>query len=69
MRTDTMIKHDGFNAIFKSLDLVEAERFVVLLKRDDFDYTEWRKDLWENLTIEELSKKAAQFNSANRHNQ
>ena len=64
-----MIKHDGFNAIFKSLDLVEAERFVVLLKRDDFDYTEWRKDLWENLTIEELSKKAAQFNSANRHNQ
>ena len=43
-----MIKHDGFNAIFKSLDLVEAERFVVLLKRDDFDYTEWRKDLWES---------------------
>lgn len=63
-----MIKHDGFNAIFKSLDLVEAERFVVLLKRDDFDYTEWRKDLWENITIEELSKKAVQFNSGNRHN-
>ena len=63
MRTDTMIKHDGFNAIFKSLDLVEAERFVVLLKRDDFDYTEWRKDLWENFTVEELSKKAMQFAS------
>jgi hypothetical protein len=58
-----MIKHDGFNAIFKSLDLVEAERFVVLLKRDDFDYTEWRKDLWENFTVEELSKKAMQFAS------
>ena len=63
MRTDTMIKHDGFNAIFKSLDVVEAERFVVLLKRDDFDYTEWRKDLWENFTVEELSKKAMQFAS------
>ena len=62
-----MIKHDGFNAIFKSLDLVEAERFVVLLKRDDFDYTDWRKDLWENLTVEELSKKAAQFSSDRRH--
>ncbi len=45
MRTDILIKHDGFQAIFETLDLVEAERFIALIKRDNFDYTEWRKSL------------------------
>jgi hypothetical protein len=58
MRTDALIKHDGFRAIFEKLDLVEAERFIALIKRDNFDYTEWRKSLWENMTIEDLSGKA-----------
>jgi len=58
MRNDTLIKHDGFKAIFEKLDIVEAERFIALIRRDNFDYTEWRKNLWENLSIEELSAKA-----------
>ena len=61
MRTDTLIKHDGFKAIFEKLDIVEAERFIALMRRENFDYTEWRKNLWENLTIEELSSKAMEF--------
>ena len=58
MKTDALIKQDGFKAIFEKLDIVEAERFIVLIRRENFDYTEWRKDLWENLSIEELSAKA-----------
>jgi len=58
MKTDTLIKHEGFKAIFEKLDIVEAERFIALIRRDNFDYTEWRKNLWENLSIEELSAKA-----------
>ena len=61
MRTDTMIKRDGFKALFEKLGLVEAERFIALIKRDDFDYTEWRKDLWEDIPLEELSSKAMEF--------
>jgi hypothetical protein len=61
MRTDTLIKHDGFKAIFEKLDIVEAERFIALIKRDNFDYTEWRQNLWENLSIEELSARAMQY--------
>ena len=53
-----LIKHEGFQAIFEKLDLVEAERFIALIKRDNFDYTEWRKSLWENMTVEDLSRKA-----------
>ena len=58
MRTDTLIKREGFKALFEKLDIVEAERFIALIKREDFDYTEWRKYLWEDMTVEELSSKA-----------
>jgi hypothetical protein len=58
MRTDTVIKHEGFHALFDKLGVVETERFIALLKRDNFDYTEWRKGLWEDLSVEELSRKA-----------
>jgi hypothetical protein len=61
MRTDTLIKREGFKALFEKLDIVEAERFIALIKRDDFDYTEWRKDLWEDMTVEELSSKAMEY--------
>ncbi len=58
MRADTLIKQDGFKAIFDNLDIVEAERFIALIRRDNFDYTEWRKDLWEDLSVQDLSAKA-----------
>lgn len=58
MRSDAVIKKEGFQALSKKLDLVEAERFIVLIKRENFDYTEWRKDLWGDMGIEELSAKA-----------
>jgi hypothetical protein len=61
MRSDTLIKHDGYKAIFEKLDIVEAERFIALMNRDKFDYTERRRDLWENLSVEELSKKAMDY--------
>jgi len=58
MRTDAVIKKEGFQALSNNLDIVEAERFIVLIKRENFDYTEWRKDLWENMKVEDLSAKA-----------
>jgi hypothetical protein len=32
-----------------------------MLKNDCFDYTEWRENLWENMTAEELFATAAEF--------
>jgi hypothetical protein len=61
MRPDALILHDGFKAIFDNLDIVEAERFITLIRRENFDYTEWRKDLWEDLSVEELSAKATEY--------
>jgi hypothetical protein len=58
MKTDNEIMNSGFESIFSTLGMVDAERFIMLLKRDKFDYTEWQKKLWLKETVESLSEKA-----------
>jgi hypothetical protein len=58
MKTDSEIINTGFESIFSKLGMVDAERFIMLIKRDKFDYTEWQKDLWPDETVESLSEKA-----------
>ena len=43
MKTDTEVRLDGIKALVQALGAVEAERFVALVNRERFDYTEWRK--------------------------
>lgn len=61
MRTDTQIKIEAFQALAQRLNPVEVERFVVILNRERFDYTKWRKNLFENMSIEELSAAAEKY--------
>ena len=61
MRTDTEIKMSGFEILSNNLGLIETERFISLIQRDKFDYTKWRKNLFNGLTGEEISKKAMEF--------
>jgi hypothetical protein len=58
MITDTEIRLKGFKILAKYLGDVEAERFIALIQREPFDYTKWRQGLDEDLSIEEISKKA-----------
>jgi hypothetical protein len=60
MKTDSEIINSGFESIFSSLGMVDAERFIMLIKRDQFDYTQWQKNLWPDETVESLSAKAQQ---------
>ena len=46
MITDSEIKKKGIEVLIKELGEVGAERFVTLIIREPFDYTEWQKDLW-----------------------
>lgn len=62
MRTDTVLKQEGINALISKLGYVDAERFIVLISREPFDYTKWREqNLDEGLSVRELSKKAVSY--------
>jgi hypothetical protein len=58
MITDTEIKLKGIHLLSEYLGDVEAERFITLIQREPFDYTKWRQELDENLSIEEISRQA-----------
>ena len=61
MNTDVVIRTTGMNTLIEKLGLIEAERFVMLIQKDTFDYTKWRENLFDDLTLEELSQKAKDY--------
>ena len=56
--TDTEVKVKGVEALISALGEVNAEKFISLIMREPFDYTEWQRTLWQDKTVEEISKMA-----------
>ncbi|MGA1796707.1 MAG: hypothetical protein ACMUIL_12700 [bacterium] len=61
MKTDTMIRIEGMKALREKLGLVETERFISLIRRENFDYTEWQRDLWKDKCIDDIFNAAKSF--------
>jgi len=66
MRTDTLIRTEGMDTLIKSLGLVEAERFVMLIQKEPFDYTKWQENLFKDMTIDEIYNNAAELRQKNK---
>jgi hypothetical protein len=60
MITDTELKIQGIDTLIKALGELNAERFITLLLREPFDYTQWQRNLWPDQSIEALSQLAMQ---------
>ena len=58
MITDTEIRIKGVEALTVALGEVQAERFITLILREPFDYTKWQRNLWNEKSVEEISKMA-----------
>lgn len=65
MITDTEIKQKGIHILAQYLGDVEAERFIALIQRDRFDYTQWRQGQDETLSLEEISRMAMSLRRQN----
>jgi len=57
MRTENeiLVSENALDTILRSVD---AEKFISLLQRESFDYTEWQKTLWSGLSVKKISKMA-----------
>ncbi|MCL2020312.1 MAG: hypothetical protein FWG70_11255 [Oscillospiraceae bacterium] len=49
----------GMKVLRETLGVIEAEIFITNINRNQSDYTKWREDLWEDLTLHELLERAA----------
>jgi len=51
MRSATVLKDEGMRVLAEQLGMVEAERFIVLMRREPFDYTQWRNGLFKETPL------------------
>lgn len=56
--TDTVLKQSMLKHLIETFGHIQTERFISLMNKEPFDYTEWQRNLFEDMTIEELSRKA-----------
>ena len=55
--TETILMKTGMKVLIDQLGNINAEKFVSILLREPFDYTEWRKNnFFVGMTVEEISK-------------
>ena len=64
MRTDNVVRLDAMNALISALGEVDAERFISMVKRDTFDYTEWQRKLWIGKSIDDIHALATEHERA-----
>ncbi|HUO10221.1 MAG TPA: hypothetical protein VM008_18080 [Phycisphaerae bacterium] len=64
MTTDTEIRSAGFRALIEALGEIQAEKFIALIQRQPFDYTEWQHALWPDKSVREISTAATKTREA-----
>ena len=59
--TDTEIRLKGLQILTEIMGSIEAERFITLIQRERFDYTEWQRRLWQDETVADISSAAMAY--------
>ncbi|MCM1145883.1 MAG: hypothetical protein NC318_13475 [Blautia sp.] len=57
----------GFACLVEKLGIVDAERFVAMIKRDSFDYTLWRREYFDKMDLNQVGKEALAYAQSHPH--
>ena len=55
---DTVLKQSIMKHLINHFGNVQTERFIAMIIKEPFDYTKWQENLYEDLSVDELSRKA-----------
>jgi len=66
MISDTQIRSDGMKILRKNLGIIETEKFISLIKKEPFNYTEWQRDLWADKSVDDIFNEAKDFYDKNK---
>ena len=61
MRNNTALKDEGMRVLAEQLGLVKAERFIALMRREPFDYTQWRQRLYQDVPLDTFLRDAQKY--------
>ena len=69
MQSEMALRNKGMRILINNLGKVEAERFISIIIREPFDYTEWQKELFNDMSVKELSNLAMKEYEGNKNSQ
>lgn len=61
MRSTSVIMTDAMNYLIEKLGIVETEIFISNLIKEPFDYTQWQKNYFNDVSLEELNRQAVEY--------
>jgi len=64
MLTDIEIRKKGLKVLIDALGNVNAEKFISLIIKEPFDYTEWQSTLWIDQSVNQISERAMHYRKA-----
>jgi hypothetical protein len=56
---------EGMDHLLEKLGTLETEIFISTLLKDPFDYTEWQRQYFADISMDEFLKKAIRYDQAN----
>ncbi|GAA5818522.1 MAG: conserved hypothetical protein [Methanobrevibacter sp. CfCl-M3] len=68
MKSEIVLRAEAMDILSSKLGIVDAERFIDFIKKEEFDYTEWQRDLWKGKSIKEINKMAIEYQKEKRKN-
>ena len=54
MMNDTVLSQNAIKCLIDNFGIVQTERFISLIIKEPFDYTEWQRDLYSDMTADEF---------------
>lgn len=51
----------GMDCLVKTLGVVEAEQFISVIKKEQFDYTEWQRNHYDEMKPDEFHNNSLEY--------
>lgn len=55
----------GMRCLKEGLGDIESEEFIALVMRERFDYTKWRENLFDGMSVQEINEAAIEYERQN----
>lgn len=55
------IMDKGVACLIEKLGIINTERFIAQIKRENFDYTLWRREYFDNMSLDDINNEAVSY--------
>ena len=61
MGNTAVVMERGINVLLKNLGVLDTEQFISTLLKEPFDYTEWSRQHYANVDLNEFNQRAVEY--------